>query len=301
VPESFTAGAFANDMAANDLRLAVEAADALQAELTAARARLAELEASDPAAPLVAAFGAATTLSGALAGAATRATRLTAALGKAPEALASLQDQAAVISAGLNAAAMGYDRLGVSAAQYRAGLEREYGLAQLTHYEQRQLAQEQIEARVVLFAANQRRQAELDAYLAGLAELPAAEAAAGSAAVAAAEQAATGWAAVTSALGDYATSAMDWGKGLGETLSRAFQSAETAFRTFAMTGKLDFKGLVQSILADLATLAFKSAVLGPIAKWLGSTFPALFAPVAHAGGMVGAAGPRGCRRRPSGC
>ncbi|MBW6494922.1 MAG: hypothetical protein K0B16_10290 [Burkholderiaceae bacterium] len=291
VPEGFTAGAFANDMAANDLRLAVEAADALQAELTAARARLAELEASDPAAPLVAASGAAATLSGALAGATTRATRLAAALGKAPEALASLQDQAAVISAGLNAAAMGYDRLGISAAQYRAGLEREYGLAQLTHYEQRQLAEEQIEARVALFAANQRRQAELDAYLAGLAELPAAEAAAGSAAVAAAEQAATGWAAVTAALGDYATSAMDWGKGLGETLSRAFQSAESAFRTFAMNGKLDFKGLVQSILADLATLAFKSAVLGPIAKWLGSTFPALFAPVAHAGGMVGAAGP----------
>ena len=58
-----------------------------------------------------------------------------------------------------------------------------------------------------------------------------------------------------------------------------------------MTGKLDFKGLVQSILADLATLAFKSAVLGPIAKWLGGAFPTLFAPVSHAGGMVGAAAP----------
>ncbi|PKP76108.1 MAG: hypothetical protein CVT81_16540, partial [Alphaproteobacteria bacterium HGW-Alphaproteobacteria-3] len=101
-----------------------------------------------------------------------------------------MQDQAAVISAGLNAAAMGYDRLGVSAAQYRAGLEREYGLAQLTHYEQRQLAQEQIDARVALYEANQRRQAQLDAYLAGLEALPEAEAAAGGAAVAAAEQAA---------------------------------------------------------------------------------------------------------------
>jgi lambda family phage tail tape measure protein len=270
---------------------AIAATEKLQAELAAARVRLKELETSDPAAPLVVAANAAASLSGQLAGATTRATRLTQALGKAPEALASLQDQAAVISAGLNAAAMGYDRLGISAAQYRAGLEREYGLAQLTHYEQRQLVQEQIDARVALYEANQRRQAQLDAYLAGLEALPAAEAAAGGAAVAAAEQAATGWAAVTQALGDYATTAMDWGKGLGDTLSRAFQSAESAFRSFAMTGKLDFKGLVQSILADLATLAFKSAVLGPIAKWLGGAFPTLFAPVSHAGGMVGAAGP----------
>ncbi len=291
VPEGFTAGAFANDMAANDLRLAVEAAEKLQGELAEARARLKEIEATDPAAPLVVASNAAAALGGQLATATSRATRLTQALRKAPEAIASLQDQAAVISAGLNAAAMGYDRLGISAAQYRAGLEREYGLAQLTHYEQRQLAQEQIDARVALYEANQRRQAQLDAYLAGLEVLPEAEAAAGGAAVVAAEQAATGWAAVTQALGDYATTAADWGKGLGDTLSRAFQSAESAFRSFAMTGKLDFKGLVQSILADLATLAFKSAVLGPIAKWLGGAFPSLFAPVSHAGGMVGAAAP----------
>jgi hypothetical protein len=84
---------------------------------------------------------------------------------------------------------------------------------------------------------------------------------------------------------------MDWGKGLGETLTSAFTSAESAFRKFVTTGKFDFKGLISSILADLATLAFKSSVLGPLANWLSRGLGGIFAPVKHAGGMVGAPGP----------
>ncbi|MDT8858276.1 phage tail tape measure C-terminal domain-containing protein [Paracoccaceae bacterium Fryx2] len=85
---------------------------------------------------------------------------------------------------------------------------------------------------------------------------------------AAAEVAKTGWAAVSQSLADYSKQAMDWGKGLGSTLVSGFQSAETAFKQFITTGKFDFKSLVSSILADLATLAFKRAVLGPIANAL---------------------------------
>ncbi len=114
---------------------------------------------------------------------------------------------------------------------------------------------------------------------------------AGAAAKKAAEEAATGWRAVTTSLADYARGAMDWGKGLGETLTSAFQSAESAFRTFVTTGKLDFKSLVSSILADLATLAFRNSVLGPLADWLSTGLGGIFAPVKHAGGMVGAPGP----------
>jgi len=118
---------------------------------------------------------------------------------------------------------------------------------------------------------------------------------AGAAAKQAAEEAATGWQAVTKALADYAKGAMDWGKGLGETLTSAFQGAESAFRAFVTTGKFDFKGLISSILADLATLAFKNSVLGPLADWLsgglGGGLGSLFAPVKHEGGMVGAPGP----------
>ncbi len=134
---------------------------------------------------------------------------------------------------------------------------------------------------------------------------------AGAAAKKAAEEAATGWQAVTKSLSDYATGAMDWGKGLGETLTGAFSSAESAFRSFVSTGKIDFKSLVSSILSDLAVLAFRRAVLGPIAGALsgalgglggglgsalgglggGAANPQVSASVWHAGGIVGAPGP----------
>lgn len=114
---------------------------------------------------------------------------------------------------------------------------------------------------------------------------------AGAAAKKAAEEALAGWAQVTQTLAEYAKGAMDWGKGLGETLVSAFSSAESAFRKFVTTGKFDFKGLVSSILADLATLAFKNSVLGPLANWLSKGLGGIFAPVKHAGGMVGEPGP----------
>ena len=111
----------------------------------------------------------------------------------------------------------------------------------------------------------------------------------------AAEKIVTGWRAVSEALTSYATEALDWGKGLGETLSNAFSGAERAFRSFVETGKLDFKGLVRAILADLAVLQFRRAVLGPIANALGGIFggaEAVTAAVSHAGGMVGLSGHR---------
>ncbi|NRQ11610.1 phage tail tape measure C-terminal domain-containing protein [Aliiroseovarius sp. xm-v-208] len=109
----------------------------------------------------------------------------------------------------------------------------------------------------------------------------------------AAERIVTGWRAVSEALNSYATDALNWGKGLGETLSSAFSGAESAFRSFVETGKLDFKGLVRSILADLAVLAFKNAVLGPIANALSGAFGgggSVAAAVSHAGGTVGISG-----------
>jgi len=115
---------------------------------------------------------------------------------------------------------------------------------------------------------------------------------AGGAVKTAAEVAKTGWAAVSQSLADYSKQAMDWGKGLGSTLVSGFQSAETAFKQFITTGKFDFKSLVSSILADLATLAFKRAVLGPIANALSGVFGGgdIFGSVLHAGGMVGSGG-----------
>ena len=120
---------------------------------------------------------------------------------------------------------------------------------------------------------------------------------AGAAGKAAADAAATGWAAVTAALADYATKARDIGADVGQTLVGAFQSAEEAVANFVKTGKLSFSDLVTSILADLAKLAARKFILGPIASALDGVLGQLGgggvfgAAVHHAGGIVGGAVP----------
>ena len=92
--------------------------------------------------------------------------------------------------------------------------------------------------------------------------------AAGGASAAAAEQALEGWAAAAEAVRQYAEEAANWGKGIGDALTGAFTSAENAFADFVTTGKLDFRSLAQSILADLARIAARQYILGPIANAL---------------------------------
>jgi len=117
---------------------------------------------------------------------------------------------------------------------------------------------------------------------------------AGAAAAAGAEQAATGWGAVTAALADYAAKARDIGGDIGQTLVGAFQSAENAVADFVKSGKLDFRDLVTSMIADLAKLAARRFILGPIANALSGALGGaggLFADILHAGGTVGSSGP----------
>ena len=117
---------------------------------------------------------------------------------------------------------------------------------------------------------------------------------AGAAAAASAETAATGWAAVTASLADYAAKARDIGGDIGQTLIGAFQSAENAVATFVKSGKLDFRDLVTSMIADLAKLAARQFILGPIANALSGALGGaggLFADILHAGGTVGSPGP----------
>ncbi|MAU52231.1 MAG: phage tail tape-measure protein [Roseovarius sp.] len=118
--------------------------------------------------------------------------------------------------------------------------------------------------------------------------------AAGAATADGANQAATGWAAVTATLSDYATKARDIGADIGQSLVGAFRSAENAVGQFVKTGKLNFRDLVTSLIADLARLAARRFILGPIANALSGVFSGaggIFANVLHAGGMVGSAGP----------
>lgn len=122
--------------------------------------------------------------------------------------------------------------------------------------------------------------------------------AAGEAAASAATQAATGWAAVREELSRYASEAMDWGKGLGSALTSAFRSAEDAIASFVTGGKIDFKALADSILADITRIAVRSAILGPLANALGGGSGGLlgglfggggglFAGIFHQGGVAG--------------
>ncbi|MFN4100136.1 MAG: phage tail tape measure C-terminal domain-containing protein [Pararhodobacter sp.] len=117
--------------------------------------------------------------------------------------------------------------------------------------------------------------------------------AAGAAAAEGADTALTGWAAVTAALADYAAKAREIGGDIGNALVGAFQSAENAVATFVKTGKLDFRDLVTSMIADLAKLAARRFILGPIANALSGALGGaggIFANILHAGGMVGAPG-----------
>lgn len=74
----------------------------------------------------------------------------------------------------------------------------------------------------------------------------------------------------------------------------AFTSAENAIGDFVKTGKLDFRDLVTSMIADLAKLAARRFILGPIANALSGALggaAGIFANILHTGGMVGVPGP----------
>ena len=108
------------------------------------------------------------------------------------------------------------------------------------------------------------------------------------------EATATGWKAVAAALSDYAKKAKEIGADIGQALVGAFQSAENAVGEFVKTGKLDFRDLVTSLLADLSKLAARRFLLGPIANALSGALGGaggIFANIMHTGGVVGATGP----------
>ncbi|KPQ06200.1 MAG: Lambda phage tail tape-measure protein [Rhodobacteraceae bacterium HLUCCA12] len=79
-----------------------------------------------------------------------------------------------------------------------------------------------------------------------------------------ADEAAQGWKRVSQIMSKYATESMDWASNLGGGIVNAFRSAENALGDFVRTGKVDFRGLVQSILADMAQIAARQFIFGPL-------------------------------------
>jgi lambda family phage tail tape measure protein len=105
---------------------------------------------------------------------------------------------------------------------------------------------------------------------------------------------------IAESLREYGAQARDWGAGISDSLTNAFGSAENAMRSFVENGKVDFRSLANSIAADMAALAVRQSITGPLSDVLGtaigsafgagpttSPVPAARPVVAHAGGVVG--------------
>lgn len=105
-----------------------------------------------------------------------------------------------------------------------------------------------------------------------------------------------GWEAIGRSLAGYAESAKRIGQDIGGALVNAFSAAEDAVGQFVKTGKLNFRDLVSSLFADMAKLATRRFILGPLANVLGNALGGLsggmLASIYHAGGMVGGAAPQ---------
>jgi lambda family phage tail tape measure protein len=79
------------------------------------------------------------------------------------------------------------------------------------------------------------------------------------------------------ALQDYADRATDTAANAEQVTTQAFAHMEDALVSFVQTGKMDFKGLADSIIADITRIAIRQAIVGPLAG-------ALFGGGAAAGG-----------------
>lgn len=71
-------------------------------------------------------------------------------------------------------------------------------------------------------------------------------------------------------LDEYVEKAGATAKLIEQSFSKAFSTAEEAVAQFVRTGKLEFSSLVSAMLADLARLSIRQAVLAPLANWLGN-------------------------------
>ena len=74
----------------------------------------------------------------------------------------------------------------------------------------------------------------------------------------------------------YASDAGSLAQTMSGAVTQAFSSMEDAFVQFTMTGKLEFKDMANSIIADLMRITVRSMILGPIANAIGGALGSLF-------------------------
>lgn len=83
------------------------------------------------------------------------------------------------------------------------------------------------------------------------------------------------WAGAAKSIRDYGNAASEVGTQVGSALTNAFKSAEDAFVKFAMTGKLSFTDMAQSIMADIIRIQARQAIAGAssgVGNFIGSLF-----------------------------
>lgn len=73
------------------------------------------------------------------------------------------------------------------------------------------------------------------------------------------------------AINNYADEAANVYKQMEDAVSSAFKGMEDALVEFVTTGKLDFKKLVDSIIADMARITIKQNITGPLSQWMGGS------------------------------
>jgi hypothetical protein len=74
-------------------------------------------------------------------------------------------------------------------------------------------------------------------------------------------------------LQDYYNSVKDLGGAIGDAVVSGLKGLEDQLTAFVTTGKANFKELAASILSDLARIALRAAIIGPIVKAIGGLFP----------------------------
>ena len=77
---------------------------------------------------------------------------------------------------------------------------------------------------------------------------------------------------LTRGLRTYANDASDFAKSFESLTTTAFGNVETSFTTMLTTGQISFTNFANSIINDLARIAVRAAITGPIANGLSSLF-----------------------------